>query len=100
LVYLRETGDNVYTPFPYVAANTIVAVPFIYLVALSFSAVAYYMIGLTDSASAFFIFTGYLFLALLVAESIVVLVSAIIPIFVAALAIVAFINGWYYSILR
>jgi hypothetical protein len=55
------------------------------------------MIGLTDSAEAFFIFTGYLFLALLVAESIVVLVSAIIPIFVAALAIVAFLNGWYQS---
>jgi ABC-type multidrug transport system permease subunit len=106
LVYLRETRDNVYTPFPYVAANTIVAIPFIFLVALSFSSVAYvwfysflsstqYMIGLTDTAEAFFIFTGYLFLALLVAESIVVLVSAIIPIFVAALAIVAFLNGWF-----
>lgn len=34
-------------------------------------------------------------MALLVAESYVVLISAIIPIFVAALAIVAFLNGWF-----
>jgi hypothetical protein len=41
LVYLRETRDNVYKPGPYVLANTIVAIPFIFLVALSFSSVAY-----------------------------------------------------------
>jgi ABC-type multidrug transport system permease subunit len=99
LVYLRETRDNVYTPFPYVAANTIVAVPFVFMIALSFSLIAYYMIGLNNSTNAFFNFTGYLFLALMVAESMVLLVSSIFPVFVGALTIVSFINGLYYSAL-
>ena len=40
---------------------------------------------------------GFLFLDLLAAESLVVLVSSIIPIFVVALAITAFANGLWMS---
>lgn len=49
-------------------------IPFIFLVALSFTVVAYFMVGLAADVTSFFVFVLYLFLALLVAESIVVLV--------------------------
>ncbi|KAJ3052727.1 hypothetical protein HDU99_008119, partial [Rhizoclosmatium hyalinum] len=59
----------------------------------SFATPAYWMMGLNAGASNFFIFITYLWLALYVAESFVVLISAMFPIFVAALTLVSFFNG-------
>lgn len=95
LTFIRERGDGLYRVGPYVIANTLVAIPFIFLISIAFSSVAYFLVGLQGGAAAFFTFVGYLFLALMVAESICVFVSALIPIFVAALAIVAFLNGFF-----
>lgn len=55
----------------------------------------YWAIGLHPGATAFFRFTLYLFLGVMAAESQSVLVAAIIPIFVAALAVAAFMNGFW-----
>ncbi|ORY29492.1 P-loop containing nucleoside triphosphate hydrolase protein [Rhizoclosmatium globosum] len=77
----------------YVIANTLVSLPFIFIIAVSFATPAYWMMGLNAGASNFFIFITYLWLALYVAESFVVLISAMFPIFVAALTLVSFFNG-------
>lgn len=51
------------------------------------------MQGLNPSATAVFRYIGFLFLAMYAAECQVTLVAALLPIFVAALAVTAFLNG-------
>jgi len=43
-------------------------------------------------------YIGFLFLSIYVAESQVLVVAALLPIFVAALAISAFLNGFWMSV--
>jgi ABC-type multidrug transport system ATPase subunit len=93
LVFLRETANGLYGVESYVLSNTLISIPFIFIITISFTLVSYFMMGLQNTASAFFGFVGYLFVALMIAEAQVVFVSVAIPIFVAALAIGAFSNG-------
>ena len=79
-------------------SHTIVGIPFIAFIALLFTAISYYMVGLSDGADHFGKFVAYLFLALYVMETLVALISAIFPIFVAALAICAFLNGFFMCV--
>ncbi|CAG8650269.1 6595_t:CDS:2 [Funneliformis caledonium] len=95
LVFQRERSNRFYSVGPYVLANTLISIPFLMIVTLSFSVFAYPMIGLHGGMEKITNFLVFLFLSLLVAESMVVFISAVIPIFVAALAIVAFANGFF-----
>ncbi|KAJ3411932.1 hypothetical protein HDV05_001513 [Chytridiales sp. JEL 0842] len=97
-VFIRERNNGLYKPLPYVLANTIVNLPFMFLCAISFSVLSYWAIGLNPSATAFFRFTAFLWLAIYAAESQVILVSAVIPIFIAALAVGAFANGFWMCV--
>ncbi|KAL8278129.1 hypothetical protein RQP46_009453 [Phenoliferia psychrophenolica] len=92
-VFIRERGNGLYTPGPYVLANTLTTVPFLFACTLAFALIAYFAIGLHGGATHFFRFLIYLFLGVFAAESQSVLVAAILPIFVAALAIASFANG-------
>ncbi|CAG8527463.1 4839_t:CDS:2 [Ambispora gerdemannii] len=95
LVFQRERANGFYSVGPYVLANTIISIPFVFIIALSFTVVAYPMIGLNAGFEHATLFCVFLFLALIVAESMVVFIAAIIPIFVAALTIAAFANGFF-----
>ncbi|KZP14385.1 P-loop containing nucleoside triphosphate hydrolase protein [Athelia psychrophila] len=97
-VFIRERSNGLYGPAAYVLANTIAVVPFLFACTLLFSLIAYWAIGLRSGAIPFFRFTLYLFLGVMAAESQSVLVAAIVPIFVAALAIAAFMNGFWMCV--
>ena len=56
---------------------------------------SYWAIGLHPGAKPFFRFTIYLFLGVTAAESQSILIAAIIPVFVAALALASFMNGFW-----
>lgn len=92
-VYVRERDNGLYGVESYVISNFLISIPFVFMITLSFALVAYFAMGLQATAAKFFIFVGYLFLALMIAEAQTVFVSVAIPIFVAALAITAFTNG-------
>ncbi|KAF6752143.1 P-loop containing nucleoside triphosphate hydrolase protein [Ephemerocybe angulata] len=62
-VYYRESKNGLYSTLPFVLANTLVTIPFLFL-----------------------------------SESQVVVVASLLPIFVAALAITAFLNGFWMSV--
>jgi hypothetical protein len=55
----------------------------------------YRAIGLHPGANAFFRFLVYLFLGVLAAEFRSLLIASIVPIFVAALALASFLNGFW-----
>jgi len=63
--------------------------------ALLFSVICYWSIGLHPGANEFFKFLAFLYLAVLAAEFQTLLISAIVPIFIAALAISAFSFGFW-----
>jgi ABC-type multidrug transport system permease subunit len=107
-VYYRESKNGLYSTLPFVLANTLVNIPFLFLCTVFFTLICYWAIvrllrriflpinnqtfdiqGLNPGAGAFFRFLGFLFLALFTAESQVLVIAALLPIFVAALAICA-----------
>ncbi|KAF9000113.1 P-loop containing nucleoside triphosphate hydrolase protein [Cyathus striatus] len=97
-VYYRETKNGLYTTLPFVLANTLVNIPFLFFCVTIFSLICYWAIGLHHGAVPFFRFLAFLFLAILTAESQVLVIASLLPIFVAALAIGAFMNGFWMSV--
>ncbi|KAJ3098713.1 hypothetical protein HDU97_003772 [Phlyctochytrium planicorne] len=97
-VFIREKHNGLYKAGPYVLANSLVNIPFLFLCALLFAVISYWAIGLNGGVDQFFRFLGFLFLAIYAAESQTVLVGALLPIFIAALAIAAFMNGFWMCV--
>lgn len=87
------TISGLYGPTSFLVANFITGIPYLFLIAVLFSIVAYWLSNFRPSAEAFFTWIMWLFLDLIAAESLVVLISSLIPIFVVALAGTAFANG-------
>ncbi|KAJ3360862.1 hypothetical protein HDU91_004259, partial [Kappamyces sp. JEL0680] len=92
-VFLRERSNGLYGVESYLISNFLVSVPFLAIIAFSFSILAYFLMGYQQLAANFFIFVGYLFVMLLIAEAQVMFIAVVLPIFVAALTISAFTNG-------
>jgi len=97
-VFMRERLNGLYGPGAWVLANSLCTLPFLGGCSLLFCVICYWAIGLHSGATHFFRFFGTLFLAVYAAESQSVLVAAIIPIFVAALAIASFLNGFWMCV--
>ncbi|KAK7022533.1 ABC transporter domain-containing protein [Favolaschia claudopus] len=97
-VYYRETKNGLYSTLPFVLSNTLVNMPFLFICTLLFTLICYWAIGLHGGAPAFFRFLAFLYLAILAAESQMIIVAALLPIFVAALAVGAFVNGFWMSV--
>lgn len=94
----RERANGLVGPFSFLVANFLIGLPFLFLIAVLFSVVEYWLSGFRADGSAFMVWILWLFLDLLAAESLVVLVSSIMPIFVVALAVTAFANGLWMAV--
>ncbi|KAK5999330.1 hypothetical protein QM012_005605 [Aureobasidium pullulans] len=93
-----EHANRLYTPLPFMIANLAIGVPWLVMVALSFSIATYWLTGLFNDSAAFGVFTMWLFVDLLAAESMIVLVAAIVPHFITALALASFANGLWLAV--
>ncbi|PWN39927.1 P-loop containing nucleoside triphosphate hydrolase protein [Ceraceosorus guamensis] len=96
-VMCRERANGLYGPAPFTLANTLVTMPFLFACALVFAVIMYWSIGLHDGAVPFLRWLSFLYLGVLAAEMQSLLVAALLPIFVAALAIAAFLNGFWMT---
>lgn len=85
-------------PLAFSLSNFIIGLPFLSIIALVYSLVAYFLIGFRPDPGSFLYFLLWLFLDLAAAESLVVLVSVIFPVFVVALAVTAFANGLWMCV--
>ncbi|KAH9475695.1 ABC transporter G family member 11 [Psilocybe cubensis] len=97
-VYYRESKNGLYSTLPFLLSNTLVNIPFLFASTVIFTVICYWAIGLHPGAAPFFRFVIYLFLAIFAAESQALVVASLIPIFVAALAISSFVNGFWMSV--
>lgn len=96
-VMKRERFNGLYGPASFTIASTLVIMPFLFFCALAFALISYWSIGLHPGASYFFRWLAFLYIGVLAAEMQSLLVAAILPIFVAALAVAAFINGFWMT---
>lgn len=94
-IFIREYTNGYYGVGPYVLSNTFVLLPFLFVIAIVYSGIMYGMVGLRSGAGPFFLFVTYLWLALIVAETMTILIASAFPVFVAALALTAFANGLF-----
>lgn len=97
-VYKKEGNNGLYGPSEFMTANFLIGLPYLFFISTLFSCIAYWLVAFDATAKAFFYFIMWLTLDLWAAESLVVLVSAIIPNGIVALAIVAFANGLWMSV--
>lgn len=98
LQYVKESSTGLYSASHLVLSNFLIGAPPLFLIALGFSAISYYLSNFNPAAGAFFTWVMWVFLDLLAAESLVVLVGSLAPNFVVALALVAFANGLWMCV--
>jgi hypothetical protein len=96
--FIKERYNGLYGATAFMVSNFIIGLPYQFLISLLFSIIAYWLSNFRPTANGFFIWVMWLFLDLVAAESLVVLVSSIFPIFVVALALTAFANGLWMCV--
>ncbi len=96
--FAKERANGLCGPLAFTISNFIIGLPYLFLIALLFSAVEYWLSNFRPNAQAFFVWVLWLFLDLLAAESLIVLVSSVFPVFVVALAVAAFANGLWMCV--
>lgn len=97
-LFQKERANGLYGPTSFMVANFFIGIPYLFLIAVLFSVVAYWLGNFAPGATQFWTWVMWLFLDLLAAESLVVLLSSMIPIFVVALAATAFANGLWMCV--
>lgn len=97
-IYSKERANGLYGPTAFVLANFVIGIPYLFLITILFSVISYWLGNFRPSAEGFWMWVLWLFLDLLAAESLVVLLSSLIPIFVVALAATAFANGLWMCV--
>ncbi|KAJ4366949.1 hypothetical protein N0V83_007479 [Neocucurbitaria cava] len=97
-IYTKERANGLYGPTAFMLANFVIGLPYLFLIAVLFSVISYWLGNFVPSAEGFWTWVLWLFLDLLAAESLVVLLSSLIPIFVVALAATAFANGLWMCV--
>ncbi|RJE25448.1 transporter [Aspergillus sclerotialis] len=96
--FAKERANGLYGPLPFMIANFLIGLPYLFIIAALFSIVSYWLSNFQPTAQAFFTWIMWVFLDLVAAESLVVFVTSIFPNFVISLAIVAFANGLWMSV--
>eukprot|EP00850_Spirogloea_muscicola_P012935 SM000085S23285 [mRNA] locus=s85:456020:458587:+ [translate_table: standard] len=95
-IFIRETSRGAYRTSSYVIANAAVFLPFLFMLALVFSCVSYFMVGLAYNAAAFFTFVLVLFLVLAVANSFVIFFGALVPNFITGNTIITALTAYFF----
>ncbi|KAF7719993.1 ABC-2 type transporter [Penicillium ucsense] len=96
--FVKERANGLYGPTPFVVANFLIGLPYLFLISILFSVVSYWLSNFRPSGTAFMTWVMWIFLDLVAAESLVVFFTSIFPNFVISLALVAFANGLWMSV--
>lgn len=98
-VLVRERANGAYSVAAYIVSHTLYEIPYVFTLALMASSVTYWMVGFTPTARRFFIFVANLFTSLFVAESMMVLIAAMIPILIVGIAAGAMTFGLFMCVM-
>lgn len=98
-VFIRERANASYSVQSYLIAHFLFELPFLFLLSLVCSSTIYWLVGFWAEPNKFFIYVANLFLGFMVAESIMVLISAAVPYFIVGIAIGAFTFGAFMCVM-
>ncbi|KAF9891761.1 hypothetical protein FE257_003242 [Aspergillus nanangensis] len=96
-VYVKDRANGLYGSTAFAISNFIVGLPYLFLIALASSSFIYWMVNFRPDGTAFLTWVMWMYLNLVAAESLVVLMSALFPNFVGALALTAMANGMWMA---
>jgi ABC-2 type transporter len=97
-LFKKERANGLYGPTAFLISNFITGLIPLFIITILFSVIVYWLSNFRPAAEGFWMFVMWLFLDLLAAESLVVLITSLCPIFVVALAATAFANGLWMSV--
>ena len=95
MVFLRERLNGCYGCGVFTVANTIASFPFIVGIAIISSCIVYWLVGLNDQGDRFPYFFICLGISLMVVESLMMAIAAIVPHFLMGIAAGAGILGMF-----
>jgi len=93
LIFVRERLNGYYRVGAYVMAHSLLQLPTTFLMSFFFSIISYWMVGFDDRQDRFPYFFLTLWVALYVAESIVMVIAAVIPYYLFGIAVDAAFSG-------
>ena len=94
-VFVKERATGCYNVATYSLASFTASLPSVFMLAVGSALVCFFSMGLDGSDGKFFMWVLNLFLNCLVAESICVLASVVVPFFIVALALSASVFGLF-----
>lgn len=97
LVYLKDRENGLYGSGAFMLSNFVIGLPYLFLIAFCTSTFIYWMVNFRPDGQAFMVWTMWMYLNLVAAESLVVFIASLIPNFVGALALTAMANGIWMS---
>ncbi|CAI9268951.1 unnamed protein product [Lactuca saligna] len=95
-VLMKEASRGAYKTSSYMIANTIVFLPFLFIIGLLFSIPVYWLVGLDPSATAFAFFVFVVWLIVLMASSLVLFLSAVSPDFISGNSLISTVLGAFF----
>ncbi|KAL5989164.1 ATP-binding cassette sub- G member 8 [Asimina triloba] len=95
-ILLRETTSGIYRLSSHLIANTLVFVPYLLAIALTYSISVYFLVGLCSSWQAFAYFVLVIWMVVLVANSLVLLLSSIAPNYIAGSSLVTIFLACFF----
>lgn len=95
-ILMRETSRGAYRVSSYVISNTLVFLPFLMIIAILFAVPVYWLVGLSRTWNAFIFFVFIVWLIVLMANSLVVFLSALAPDFISGNSLIFTILGAFF----
>jgi ABC-type multidrug transport system permease subunit len=96
--FAKERANGLCGPLAFTIPNFLIGLPYLFFIAVLFSVVEYFLSNFQPNFNTFMMWVLWLFLDLVAAESLIVLVSSIFPVFVVSLAVAAFANGLWMCV--
>lgn len=95
-ILIRETSSGLYRLSSYVAANTLVFLPYLLVVAIIYSVSVYFLVGLCATWQAFSYFVLVIWVIVLMANSFVLFLSSVAPNYIAGTSLLTVILAGFF----
>ncbi|KAI4351161.1 hypothetical protein L6164_005542 [Bauhinia variegata] len=103
-IFMRETAYNAYRRFSYLISHALVSIPYLMILAMAFSAITFWAVGLDGGASGFLFYFLIIFASFWAGNSFVTFLSGVVPhvmlgytIVVAILAYFLLFSGFFIN---
>lgn len=98
-IVIKERANGAYGVIAYHVAHLLVELPTLLFLAFVAGSISYWLINLNNAVERYFFFILTLWLSFLVAESIMVVIATLVPIFIIGIAIGAFTFGAFMCVM-